>query len=474
MLNRHRHGVRIFAYYLSELVVLSGAFFAAYWLRQKTSDLWGPSLGELDAYVWLWPISLVVWSGLLWGFNAYLAFRTRTLLRHGFTLGVVCALGVLALYALLTILKEYTVNRSFIGVFGAVAFFSLLGGRILGMAFLSHYTQKGYDRHYVLIGGTGGAALSLAHSMEEVRGSIYQVRGFVSQDAADVGKALDRWKVLGTFDQVPALASQEPVDEVYLLPGAGAIEDQRALVEQCESMGVDVYLRLAPFEKMLSRPQVSHVGGASFLTFTTAPRSEVPLAFKRGIDLAGALLGLAILSPVLLVVAVLVRLTSRGSAIFRQERAGMNGRAFTLYKFRTMREGAEKERGALESRNEMDGPVFKIRDDPRVTGLGRFLRRTSLDELPQLWNVLTGDMSLVGPRPLPVYEVEKFERGQRRRMTMRPGITCLWQVEGRNRVSSFTEWMRLDLEYVDQWSLGLDLRILIKTVPAVLGGRGAC
>jgi lipopolysaccharide/colanic/teichoic acid biosynthesis glycosyltransferase len=151
----------------------------------------------------------------------------------------------------------------------------------------------------------------------------------------------------------------------------------------------------------------------------------------------------------------------------------MNGRPFTLYKFRTMVEGAEKKRTELESQNELDGPAFKIKEDPRVTGLGRVLRKLSLDELPQLWNVVKGDMSLVGPRPLPVYEVEKFERWQRRRMSMRPGITCIWQIRGRNRVTSFDEWMKMDLEYVDRWSLGLDFRILVLTVPAVLAGRGA-
>ena len=151
----------------------------------------------------------------------------------------------------------------------------------------------------------------------------------------------------------------------------------------------------------------------------------------------------------------------------------MNGRPFTLYKFRTMVQGSELRRMELEDRNELDGPAFKIKADPRVTLLGRFLRKTSIDELPQLWNVVKGDMSLVGPRPLPVYEVEKFERWQRRRMSMRPGITCLWQIRGRNRVTSFEEWMKMDLEYVDRWSLGLDLKILLLTIPAVLGGKGA-
>jgi exopolysaccharide biosynthesis polyprenyl glycosylphosphotransferase len=224
---------------------------------------------------------------------------------------------------------------------------------------------------------------------------------------------------------------------------------------------------------VISRLSVGEVAGAEYLSFSTAPRSGMLLSVKRLIDVTGALGMLALLLPALLLVGLLVRLTSRGPAVFRQGRAGMNGRTFTLYKFRTMVEGAEQGRFTLESRNEMDGPAFKIKSDPRITRLGRFLRKNSIDELPQLLNVLKGDMSLVGPRPLPMYEVEKFDSWHRRRMTMRPGITCLWQVMGRNRVTNFAEWMKLDLEYVDRWSLGLDFKILARTIPAVVVGRGA-
>jgi exopolysaccharide biosynthesis polyprenyl glycosylphosphotransferase len=298
---------------------------------------------------------------------------------------------------------------------------------------------------------------------------VYEVRGFAAEEGGEV-EARPR---LGTLDDLPGIATRTPVDEVWLLPTHGRIEELRPLIERCESMGITVHLRLTPFERMLSTVALSRAAGADYLTFSSAPKDGAALAMKRGLDVAGAALLLALLWPILAFAAILVRLTSRGPAVFRQERAGMSGRSFTLYKLRTMREGAEDERGALESRNEMDGPVFKLRDDPRVTRIGRLLRRTSIDELPQLWNVLKGDMSLVGPRPLPVYEVARFEPWQRRRMSMRPGITGPWQVAGRSGVVRFSEWMRLDLEYVDRWSPGLDLRILARTVPAVLAGRGA-
>jgi exopolysaccharide biosynthesis polyprenyl glycosylphosphotransferase len=473
MLNRRHHGVRVFAFFLVELLILSGAFFATYWLRKRTDALFGISLESLPHYLWIWPSALLVWSGLLWGFNSYQAFRSRSLLAHGFSMGTVSLLGTLALFALITILKEKTINRSFVGLLGIVSFFATFGLRLSAAAFLSHYTQKGYDRHYVLIGGTHDEALRLAESLEAIRGAVYEIRGFVTEDPSEVGQTRGTWKVLGRFDEIPRLAEREPVDEVFLLPRLGKLEEYRSIVEQCEAMGMTVYLRLAPFERLMSRVTVQEAAGGDYLTFSTAPRSGSQLAIKRAIDFLGSLTMLLLLSPFLFLVALLVKLTSRGPAVFRQERAGMNGRVFTLYKFRTMAEGAEKERAGLESQNEMDGPVFKIKDDPRVTWVGWLLRRTSIDELPQLWNVVKGDMSLVGPRPLPVYEVEKFERWQRRRMTMRPGITCLWQVMGRNRVTDFAAWMKLDLEYVDRWSLGLDLKILAKTIPAVVGGRGA-
>jgi lipopolysaccharide/colanic/teichoic acid biosynthesis glycosyltransferase len=189
-------------------------------------------------------------------------------------------------------------------------------------------------------------------------------------------------------------------------------------------------------------------------------------------DRLTAALGLVLLAPLLLLVALLVRLTSRGPALFVQQRGGLNGHAFPMFKFRTMREGAEAERESLMAENEMDGPVFKIARDPRVTPLGSVLRRTSLDELPQLLNVVAGHMSLVGPRPLPVVETRELTGSHRRRLSMRPGITGLWQVSGRNDLS-FAEWMALDLQYVDDWSLGLDLAILLRTLPALVTSRGA-
>jgi len=210
------------------------------------------------------------------------------------------------------------------------------------------------------------------------------------------------------------------------------------------------------------------------LVFRTAPSVSWALMMKHFFDRLVAVIALCVFSWVFVLVAISIKLTSPGPIIFRQTRGGKNGRPFTMFKFRTMVTDAEMQREELMQMNQMSGPVFKVDSDPRVTTIGRFLRKTSLDEIPQLWNIIRGDMSLVGPRPLPIYEVEKFETtSQRRRLSMKPGVTCLWQISGRNNITDFNDWVKLDLRYIDNWTLWLDIKILLQTVPAVIFGRGA-
>jgi exopolysaccharide biosynthesis polyprenyl glycosylphosphotransferase len=213
--------------------------------------------------------------------------------------------------------------------------------------------------------------------------------------------------------------------------------------------------------------------GIPLLTFTNTPGTPFPLFLKRLGDIGSSALGMALTAPLLPFIALSIKLGSKGPVLYSQERCGLNGRRFTLYKFRTMYEGADRRLDEVAHLNEVEGPAFKARRDPRVTPVGRLLRRLSLDELPQLFNVLRGDMSLVGPRPPLPEEVERYERWQRRRLSMKPGLTGLWQVSGRAGIDDFSRWTALDLAYIDQWSLWLDLKILLKTIPAVLSTRGA-
>jgi len=242
----------------------------------------------------------------------------------------------------------------------------------------------------------------------------------------------------------------------------------------CEIEGVEAWLVADFIKTAIAKPTFDAMGSIPMLVFRTTPSVSWALLVKATIDRVGALLILLFSSPLWILAFVGIKLTSPGPAMFSQKRGGKNGRPFTMYKFRSMTTDAEMRRAELESMNEMKGPVFKVGKDPRITPFGHWLRKTSIDELPQLVNVLRGDMSLVGPRPLPLYEVANFENdAQRRRLSVKPGLTCLWQISGRNNVQVFDQWVKLDLEYIDNWSVWLDIKILLKTIPVVLFGSGA-
>lgn len=264
------------------------------------------------------------------------------------------------------------------------------------------------------------------------------------------------------------------VTRVIFAAEHGQLDRVQEAIEACEIEGVEAWLMADFIKTAIARPAFDTFGDRPMLVFRTTSDASWELLAKRVMDVVGAFCALVLLSPVLLAIAAAIKLTSRGPVLFRQQRGGLHGRPFTMLKFRSMVVDAEARKVDLDARNEMQGPVFKIEDDPRVTPLGRWLRKTSLDELPQFWNVLRGQMSLVGPRPLPLYEVERFEsRSQRRRLSVPPGLTCLWQISGRNEITSFEEWVRLDLAYIDEWSLWLDIKILLRTIPVVLFGLGA-
>jgi exopolysaccharide biosynthesis polyprenyl glycosylphosphotransferase len=271
-----------------------------------------------------------------------------------------------------------------------------------------------------------------------------------------------------------AAIAQEPLDEVFL---ALSMEKYSHLIESivrlCEEQGIIVRLQTEMFKLHIARWHVDQLNGLPVVTVRSGPPDGWQLIAKRVIDVWGSLVLLIALAPIFAMVAIAIKLDSHGPVLFRQERVGLNKRRFKLFKFRTMVEGADVQQPLLERLNEAAGPVFKIRNDPRITGVGKFLRRFSIDELPQLLNVLKGEMSLVGPRPLPVRDIERIEvQWHKRRLSMQPGVTGLWQVNGRSDVS-FDHWVRMDLEYIDKWSLALDLKILLKTIPAVLKGSGA-
>jgi exopolysaccharide biosynthesis polyprenyl glycosylphosphotransferase len=279
------------------------------------------------------------------------------------------------------------------------------------------------------------------------------------------------WPVIAELESVIA---QEPVDEVFItLPRDKYGHLVETIVHLCEEQGIIVRVQTEMFNLSVARWQVDDLDGKPIVTIRSGPPDGWQFLAKRLIDICGSAGLLLVLAPIFVIVALLIKFDSPGPVFFRQERVGLNKRRFQLFKFRTMTQGADKQQQMLEHLNEADGPVFKIKDDPRITRIGKFLRRFSIDELPQLFNVLKGEMSLVGPRPLPVRDVERIDtQWHKRRLSIKPGVTCLWQVSGRSDVS-FNNWVRMDLEYIDEWSLGLDMKILVKTLTAVLKGSGA-
>lgn len=251
----------------------------------------------------------------------------------------------------------------------------------------------------------------------------------------------------------------------------GIIEEA---VQACETEGVEAWIAADFFQTAIARPTFDVLGGRLMLVFHSTPPISWALTFKSWMDFLGAVALLLLTLPLWVLVAFGIKCSSKGPVFFRQIRSGHYGKPFRMWKFRTMHENAEEQRACLESMNEMSGPTFKIKDDPRVFSFGKWLRKTSIDELPQLLNVIRGEMSLVGPRPLPVYEVEKIEKhAQRRRLSMKPGLTCLWQISGRNNIKDFDEWVNMDLNYIDNWSLWIDIKILFKTIPVIFRCSGA-
>jgi len=264
------------------------------------------------------------------------------------------------------------------------------------------------------------------------------------------------------------------VNGVILTARHTYFEQAEAVINACELEGIEAWVVADFFRTQISHASFDDFYGRPVMVFRSTPEASWQRVLKWILDSCGAVLLLTVLAIPLSVVALLIKLTSPGPVLFRQLRSGLNGAPFTIYKFRTMVTNAEQLKHELEAMNEMRGPVFKIAKDPRITPIGRILRRRSIDELPQLFNVLRGEMSLVGPRPLPVDEVGRFnDLAHRRRLSVKPGLTCLWQVSGRNQIAEFKDWVRLDLEYIDNWSLWLDFKILLRTVPVVLAGTGA-
>jgi exopolysaccharide biosynthesis polyprenyl glycosylphosphotransferase len=349
----------------------------------------------------------------------------------------------------------------------------VLGGpRLLAMVGLRVLRQRGRNYRNLIILGSGARALEIAHGVRKHPEWGLRLVGFVDVDERPRDARVPE-RLFHPIAELPELLRQEVIDEVVVTLPRSLFGSLDFVASCCANIGVPVTILSDFFGEELPAPRPTRFGPHPALSFAPVHHSRGRLAVKRGLDvvLSGVLVVLT--APLAVAAAVAIRLDSPGPIVYRQVRCGLRGRRFELLKLRTMCADAEERRPALEDLNEMEGPVFKIRNDPRVTRVGRVVRRWSIDELPQLWNVLKGEMSLVGPRPPVPDEVSRYEMAERRRLSMRPGLTCSWQVGGRNDIKSFSDWVKLDLEYIDNWSLWEDMKLMARTVPTVVLRRGA-
>jgi exopolysaccharide biosynthesis polyprenyl glycosylphosphotransferase len=436
-------------------------------------DVFVAPLYPISRYLLLLPFIVPFWAIGLWAVGFHRSHRTDPLRVEVWGAVQVAFFGTAAVALLVWALRWTWVSRPFLVLF-AIVDAGLLASEKTALRLLSRgVRRRGYNFRTVVIAGTGRRAVSFGDFLEQHPQWGFRLIGFLDDGHGGEIAELGRWPRLGHLRELEELLAREVVDEIIFVIEKGRLEDFEDAMLAAERHGVRSHIALDVFPHVIARPILEEMGGVPFLTFTTTPSNPLLLAIKRVIDIALAFSLVVLTLPIQLLAALAIKLSSAGPVFFRQTRCGLNGRHFTLTKFRTMVSDAEQRRAEVASLNEMAGPVFKSRNDPRLTSVGRVLRRFSIDELPQLWNVLFGDMSLVGPRPPLPEEVARYEPWQRRRLSMKPGLTCLWQISGRNDLPDFDRWMELDLKYIDSWSPLLDLKILARTVPTVLSGRGA-
>ncbi|MDR0993137.1 MAG: sugar transferase [Verrucomicrobiota bacterium] len=451
-----------------DAVLVSAALLAALVTHKILAELFPNTFAVFDMFwanAWLFIAVILVW-GLTFDFcgvyNQFVGVSPKQAVTQVLRGGL---LSLAILLGMLYVLRIHSIPRTLLGIHCFYAMAAVVLRILYIQPFLLRIEQK---RHILLLGNAEQMQSIYPWLRQPTNQLFFDVIGALAAPGGHLPEGLFR---LGAPEDFLQVLHAHTVDAVIILTRNISTDQAGEWLQQCETEGVEAWLIADYLRTAAADIALDEIAGKPMLLFSTTPRSAWSLALKQLADIVLSGLALVLLSPVFLVLAIIIRLTSPGPAFFLQRRCTLNGRTFLMYKFRTMVQNAEEIRKTLEAQNEVSGPVFKMKNDPRITPIGRWLRRYSLDELPQLWNVFKGDMSIVGPRPPIPSEVEKYESWQRRRLSMRSGCTCLWQVSGRNKLS-FEDWMRLDLEYIDTWSLLLDFKIMLKTVGALFKGTG--
>jgi len=455
-----------------DLLLVVGAFVLAYFVRVTYMS---GDLGPIKEYVWLLLVALPIWYYLFAKYRLYESMRrTRyaELLYRIFSIHIIAAFVMSALVLFFD--RDYF-SRRFLLLFILFAFILLLVSRVVLKASLVFVRRRGFNYRELLIVGATERAESFIRLVEDHVGWGLRVCGVLQVSSGQVRETLLGYPVLGRLDDLLETCKSRPVDEVVFCLAKDQIVDIEECLKALEEIGVTVRVLLDFYAVDSYRRDLSFFEETlPILTFHSKSLDAQQLMVKRVMDVCGSMLGLCVGMLLFPFIAMAIKMESPGPVLFSQDRIGESGRMFRIWKFRSMYDGAEARKAELQQQNEMQGAIFKIRNDPRVTRIGRVLRKTSLDEFPQFWNVLRGEMSLVGTRPPTPDEVARYENWHRRRMIIKPGLTGLWQVSGRNRVDDFDQVVKYDLRYIDEWSVGLDFRILWKTFWVVIAGRGSC
>ncbi len=464
MLRRQRQ-IRAQLHKLVDGALFAFGFWLAHWIRSNSPSLavFGGTrhIPDFENYAWLLLIIIPATPFLLEIQGFYSRPLKVSRRRTAWQLCSASGLSVLIVITALFFLTKDELSRWVPILFGMISFVLIMIKEELVRRWLeSKLGQAQFQRRFILVG---------------TKEDTIRFKAELAKSSQDEVQLLTDLNLNETsVEQLVEMLHRYSANGVILSAKHTFFGQIEKAIQACELEGVEVWLLADFFNTHLSQTVLDEFCGRPMLIFRSTPEESWQALAKQALDLTASFILLALLLPVFLVVTILIRVTSPGPALFRQQRSGLNGRPFTMLKFRSMVSDAEQRKQELAALNEMEGPVFKISADPRITPVGRFLRRYSIDELPQLVNVLRGEMSLVGPRPLPVDEVLRFnEFAHRRRLSVKPGLTCLWQVSGRNNVRDFKDWVRLDLEYIDNWSLWLDFKILLRTIPVVFSGTGA-
>lgn len=456
---------------LTDFFVLVAAFFLAYFLRKNFSGFDGP----FENYLWVLLAILPVWLFLLARGGFYTSIRRIHSFDILFRLLNIQVTGGVIVAALIYFVEDGGFSRGFYLGFLCISFVTLGIEKVFLRKMLGFLRRRGFNSRNLLIVGTREKAHRFHELVEEHADWGLKVLGFVQVVDGPLVDEVHGHKVLGNVRDLVEICKSHPVDEVVFCLPKDYVIDAEAYLQDLEELGITVRMVLDFFEVKRTRQELSLFHDElPILTYHYKAFDAGQLFLKRTLDILGSLVGLGITALLLPFIAFAIKKDSPGPIFFGQKRVGSSGRTFKCYKFRSMYIDAEERKKELMAQNEMKGAIFKIKEDPRITPVGHFLRKTSLDELPQFWNVLRGEMSLVGTRPPTPGEVAEYENWHRRRISIRPGITGIWQVSGRNQIEDFDDIVRLDLQYIDEWSLWLDIRILFRTVAVVFAREGSC